>query len=41
MNRERGRMMYEIAEQTLSQSGRVVVGGRQSRRGRGRAGEKV
>lgn len=39
MNRERGRMMYEIAEQT--QSGKVVVGGRQSRRGRGRAGEKV
>lgn len=41
MNRERGRMMYEIAEQTLSRSGRVVVGGRQNRRGRGRAGEKV
>lgn len=34
-------MMYEIAEQDLSQSGRVVVEGHQSRRGRGRAGEKV
>ena len=33
--------MYEIVEQALSQSGRVVVEGRQSRRGRGRAGEKV
>ncbi len=41
MNRERGRMIYEIVEQALSRSGRVVVEGRQSLRGRGRVGERV